>query len=413
MTSPSDPRTLKRLAIACVLSAGMLFSVAAPAVHAAPATPISKPTSDTASAVQGESQIILDILANDATYSEMFILDHASVAFVDAAGNKVNTLTANGMTHTIVRNADGTVAHDQIDLNPAFNGTTEVTYGWNNYVEMDGVRYDQGFQTATITVTVTPSGTPVDEPTEAVVPNSTINDDFGKGTGDAIVSIDIHANDVPSEGGTIVEADTLLISDAGVQGTEVQVANGTHKLVADADGGYSYQFVPVAGFKGGTTETVNQVVSDSNGAVGTATISVQIAAVEETPVEETPAEEIPVEETPVEEVPVEEIPEETPVEEVPDISTVPVTIPTENPQPDLSTVPVNQPADFPVSSGDDVFVPTASMNEGFETEELALTGVQDKGSMLAGIGGVLLMIGGGMLALKARVAKHAGAVRKH
>lgn len=273
MTSSRKPQAFRTLATACLLTAGMLLSAGAPA-SAAETAPA--PVSDYASHMQGDfTAINLYLLDNDVPESP-YVIDHSTIAFVDASGNKSDTITSDGHTYTLVRDTAGKVRYSNIKLDPRFSGETkEVTYGWNSYVlDANGVKQYQGFQTAVIVLQINPSST---APAPAPVAPKVMSD-IGYGKGDTVVSIDIHAND----GANINEAATVLYDPAtGKPAKEVTVANGTHKLVADADGGFSYQFVPVAGFKGGSVEKIYQHVQDINGLGMTAEIVVEITAVEQ------------------------------------------------------------------------------------------------------------------------------------
>jgi large repetitive protein len=161
----------------------------------------------------------------------------------DADGNPLTVTAATSPNGTVVINPDGTITFTP---NPNFNGPTTITYTIS-----DG---QGGTATATVSVNVTPvNDSPVARP------------DTASGTEDTPLVISPLANDSDVDGNplTIVSASS---------------PNGT--VTINPDG--SITFTPDPNFNGSTTITYQ--ISDGQGGFSTATISVNVAAVNDPPV---------------------------------------------------------------------------------------------------------------------------------
>ena len=399
--------TTRSLATACIITAGIAFSVGTPAYAADQTSPSLIVRSDIGQGV-GDKTVTIDIHANDAEN-----IDESATRLIDpATGKPAKEVTVENGRHVLVDDADGGVSYQFIPVEGFKGGTSESIYQWGQDTEGGGM-------TAEILVEIAPAETPFTLKAKS---------DKGYGVDDKIVTIDIHAND----GDGVDEAATRLIDPVtGKPATEVQVDNGTHKIVPDADGGFSYQFVPVAGLKEVTNESIYQWVQDTEGRGMTAEILVSIVTSDmasSTPVIDTlpPKEEAPVV-TPdpfeaIQETLVEP-PVEAPVVETAPVEVVPAPVVSEPVvEAPVEVVPASTdiapvvPADVqgefiaPVVTEPVVEAPVASQTPNAGGEALALTGVDKQSNEATFVGGIVLIVLGAVMALKARASKIAGLV---
>ena len=152
----------------------------------------------------------------------------------DPEGDPLTVTEASSPDGTVTINPDGTLTFTP---NANFNGTTTITYTIS-----DG---NGGFDTATVTVSVTPvNDAPVDGNETAIAT-------------DRPVTVDVLANATDPDG------DPLSVTDATVDFGSV---------VINPDGTLTY--TPPPGFEG--TATVTYVVSDGNGGTVTSTLTIQV-----------------------------------------------------------------------------------------------------------------------------------------
>ncbi len=186
------------------------------------------PTATNDSATTNEdTPVIIAVLAND----------------TDPDQDPLTVTSASALNGTVTINADGTISYSP---NANFNGSDTITYTIS-----DG---NGGTSTASVTVTVNP----VNDLPVAVNDNATTNEDTP-------VTLNPLAND------SDVDGDPLTITSA-------TSPNGT--VTINTDG--TITFTPDANFNGLATITYN--ISDGNGGTATATISVNVVAVNDAPV---------------------------------------------------------------------------------------------------------------------------------
>ncbi|WP_299842560.1 Ig-like domain-containing protein [uncultured Roseovarius sp.] len=189
-------------------------------VTVAPVNDDPEANPDTASGDE-DTDIVIDVLAND----------------TDVDGDPLTVIeTTDGANGTTSINPDGTITYTP---DPDFNGVDTFSYTIN-----DG---SDGFDTATVTVTVGP----VNDPPEA-------NDDSATTGFQADVVIDVLGNDSDADGDPL----TVTAADDG--------ANGTTTI--NPDGSISY--TPDAGFTG--DDTFSYTISDGQGGTDTATVTVSV-----------------------------------------------------------------------------------------------------------------------------------------
>jgi large repetitive protein len=188
--------------------------------------PAPTSTNDTATTNE-DTPVTIPVLANDN----------------DPDSDPLTISSATALNGTVTINPDGTISYTP---NANFNGSDTVTY-----VISDG---NGGTSTATVTVTVNP----VNDVPVAVADSATTNEDTP-------VTLNPLAND------SDVDGDTLSITSA-------TSPNGT--IVLNPDG--TITFTPDANFNGPTT--ITYTISDGNGGTATATIAVNVVAVNDAPV---------------------------------------------------------------------------------------------------------------------------------
>ncbi|XOB65557.1 retention module-containing protein [Deferribacteres bacterium DY0037] len=184
---------------------------------------------DDSTALDEDSSVVINVLEND----------------VDPDGDALNLSIAAQPEHgTVVVNSDGTVTYT-----PAadYSGTDSFTY-----TVSDG---KGGTDTATVNLTVNPTG---DAPV-AVNDTQLVNEDGS-------VSIDVLANDKDADG------DTLTVTEVG------EAANGT--VTINDDG--TIQYTPDENFNG--ADSFTYTISDGNGGTDIATVTVNVAPVNDAPV---------------------------------------------------------------------------------------------------------------------------------
>ena len=182
-------------------------------------------TDDTA-VTNEDMSVLVDVLANDTDIDG----DSLSIASVTQPANGL--LVNNGMDVTYTPN-------------PNFNGTDTL-----NYTVSDG---NGGTSTATVNITINP-----------VNDNPVANDDTAAADEDVSISINVLSND------TDVDGDQLVVENV------TQPANGTV-----TNNGADVTYTPNANFNG--TDTFTYTVSDGNGGVDTAMVSVTINPVNDSP----------------------------------------------------------------------------------------------------------------------------------
>jgi hypothetical protein len=192
-------------------------------------TPVNDPpvaTNDTATTPE-DAPVTINVLGNDA----------------DVDGDPLTITAATSPNGTVVINPDGTTTFTP---NANFNGATTITYTIS-----DG---RGGTSTATVNVTVTP----VNDPPVAV-------NDTAVTPEDTPVRINPLTND------SDIDGNPLTI-------TAARAANGT--VVVNADGSTTY--TPNPNFNG--TDTITYTISDGQGGFSTATITVNVAPVNDPPI---------------------------------------------------------------------------------------------------------------------------------
>uniref|UniRef100_UPI003F6BC395 cadherin-like domain-containing protein n=1 Tax=Roseicyclus sp. TaxID=1914329 RepID=UPI003F6BC395 len=210
---------------------------------------------DTDGATDTASVAVTVVAVNDApvALADIATTDEDVAVVVDLLGNdsdvdgdplSIGTVSVDPAQGTVLDNGDGTVT-----FTPAlnFNGPATITY-----TVVDGAG---GEDTGTATVNV---GAVNDAP---IAENDTATTDE-----DTPVTIDVLANDNDPDG------DPLTIIAASVPAAQGAVAVVANELV----------FTPATDFTG--TATISYTVSDGNGLTDTATVAVEVAAVDDTPV---------------------------------------------------------------------------------------------------------------------------------
>jgi large repetitive protein len=201
-------------------------STATVAIDVAPANDPPVAVNDTA-ATREDTPVRIAVIGNDSD------LDNDPLAVVSASA-------ANG---SVTINPDGTITYTP---NANFNGTDTVTY-----TITDG---NGGTSTATVTITVAP----VNDPPVAV-------NDIAATAEDQPVTISVLSNDSDADG------DPLTV-------TAATSPNGT--AIINPDG--TITFTPGANFNG--PATINYTISDGNGGTSNATVTVNVAPVNDPPV---------------------------------------------------------------------------------------------------------------------------------
>jgi CshA-type fibril repeat protein len=185
---------------------------------------------DDAATTQEDTPATIAVLANDS----------------DADGDPLTVTAASAGNGTVTINPDGTITYTP---NPNFNGTDTITYTIS-----DG---KGGFSTATIGVTVTIIAS--NDPPDAV-------DDAAATNEDTPVTVNVLANDSDPEGNPLTV-------------TGATAPNGT--VAVNPDGTISY--IPDRDFNG--TDTITYTVSDGQGGVSTATVTIVVAPVNDPPID--------------------------------------------------------------------------------------------------------------------------------
>ena len=201
---------------------------------AVPTNNVPEATDDTAALVQ-DTTFSGDVLANDTD--------------ADAGDTlTVNTTPVTGVANgVLVLNADGT-----------YNYTPAAGYVGTDSFEYEVSDGNGGTDTATVTITVNPVGTPVNNTPVAI-------DDSASVVQDTVLSgVSVLANDSDLDVDDVVTINTTPVTD---------VTNGT--LVVNADG--TYEYIPDAGFVG--DDSFVYEVTDGNGGTDTATVTITVTAV--------------------------------------------------------------------------------------------------------------------------------------
>ncbi len=195
--------------------------------------------------INGEDD--LPVAVNDtvnATEDTVFNGDVSGNDTLSGDGGNVFSVNTNATNGTVVMNADGTFTYTP---NANYNGPDSFTY---DLTDADG-----DVSTATVTINVAP----VDDTPVAV--NDTVN-----ATEDTVFNGDVSGNDTLSgDGGNVFSVNT-------------NATNGT--VVMNADGTFTY--TPNANYNGPDSFTYD--LTDADGDVSTATVTINVAPVDDTPV---------------------------------------------------------------------------------------------------------------------------------
>ena len=202
------------------------------------------------------------VLSND---SDPDASDVLSVSAVEGAAANVGAAVTLASGAIVTMNADGSYSYD---TNGAFNGLAagESTTDTFTYEVSDG---NGGVDTATVTVTINGAN---DGPTAG--------DDTGAVGEDDVLTVaanGVLANDADPDNGSVLSVSAVEGAAANV-GAAVTLASGAI-VTMNADGSYSYD--TNGAFNGlaageSTTDTFTYEVSDGNGGVDTATVTVTV-----------------------------------------------------------------------------------------------------------------------------------------
>jgi VCBS repeat-containing protein len=182
---------------------------------------------DDAATTNEDTAVNIDVLGNDS----------------DIDGDTLSVASASASNGSVSINVDGTLEYTP---NANFNGTDTISY---EIADGNG-----GTSTASVTVTV-----------NAVNDGPVAADDTASTNEDTAVTIDVLSND------SDIDGDTLSVSSASA-------ANGS--VTINVDG--TLEYIPNATFNG--TDTISYEVSDGNGGVDTASVTVVVNAINDAPI---------------------------------------------------------------------------------------------------------------------------------